>query len=266
MITKAAYIAVTSLFASSVHAALSPRDGKAPIARPEIKAFPLQPGTPHAVSPARDPLKYCFVKPSCSSDDDGPNILKAFQKCNNGGTVVLDADYTIGSPLDLTFLNSVDVAISGTVNFAGDVDYWIEHTFKYAYQTSSAMWRFGGKDVNIYGGGVGLINGNGQPWYDRFAVNATLLRPILLVIDGLKGGSVSGLKMRNSPNWFNLIANSSDIIVSDIDIRVGVSAFLLIHMNKANQGPEYQQQPCKEHRRLGHIPLRLHCYSELRDQ
>jgi len=62
------------------------------------------------------------------------------------------------------------------------------------------MWRFGGKDVNIFGGGVGLINGNGQPWYDAFAANASLQRPILLVLDGLHGGSVTGLKMINSPN------------------------------------------------------------------
>lgn len=134
--------------------------------------------------------------------------------------MVLDLNYTISNPLDLTFLDSVDVAISGTVNFAGDVYGWTEKTFKYAYQDSSAMWRFGGRDVNIYGGGKGLINGNGQPWYDEFQKNSTLRRPILLVLDGLQGGSVTGLHMINSPNWFNLIANSSDIIVSSIDIKV----------------------------------------------
>lgn len=167
--------------------------------RPAIKAHPLQPGKPHAVSPARDPNKVCFVTPSKTSDD-APTILAAFQSCNHGGTVVLGGNYTIASPLDLTFLDAVDVSISGTINFSGDVKYWVDHTFKYAYQASSAMWRFGGRDVNIYGGGVGLINGNGQPWYDAFATNATLLRPILLVLDGLQGGSVSGLRMVNSPN------------------------------------------------------------------
>ncbi|KAH6662226.1 pectin lyase fold/virulence factor [Plectosphaerella plurivora] len=40
----------------------------------------------------------------------------------------------------------------------------------------------------------------------------------MLVTNGLKGGSVTGLKFRNSPNWHNLIANSSDILISDIDI------------------------------------------------
>jgi galacturan 1,4-alpha-galacturonidase len=194
-------VAIACVAASSVSAVVySPNAGKPVIERPSIKAWPLHPGKPHADSPPRDPSKYCFVKPSCKSDDDAANILKAFHDCNHGGTVVLDANYNIGSPLDLTFLDSVDVAISGTINFSGDVDYWVEHSFKYAFQDSSAMWRFGGRDVNIYGGGVGLINGNGQPWYDAFAANASLLRPILLVLDGLHGGSVTGLKMINSPN------------------------------------------------------------------
>lgn len=193
---------VVALLASAAAAVVvNPATGKLPIARPDIKVGPLSPGTPHAVSPPRDPNKYCFVRPSCTpGTDDAPKILRAFQQCNNGGTVVLYANYTIGSPLDLTFLNAVDVAISGTIKMSTDINYWVDHSFKYAFQTSSAFWRFGGKDVNIYGGGVGLLDGNGQPWYDAFASNATLLRPILFVLDGLHGGSVSGLRLTNSPN------------------------------------------------------------------
>jgi hypothetical protein len=114
--------------------------------------------------------------------------------------VVLNEEYVIASPLDLTFLESVDVAITGTIKFTNDIDFWVVNSFKYDFQNSSAFWRFGGKDVNIYGGGHGLIDGNGQAWYDRFAVEPTLLRPILLVLDGLDRGSVTGLKMRNSPD------------------------------------------------------------------
>ncbi len=168
-----------ALLGASVVAVDSPYYGKPVPPRPEVKAWPLNPGTPHNVSPPRDPNKYCFVKPSCKSDDDAANILAAFHKCNHGGTVVLDASYTIGSPLDLTFLDSVDVVLTGTVKFSGDVTYWVDNSFKYDYQNQSAFWRFGGKDVNIYGGGVGMLDGNGQPWYDAFAANPALLRPIL---------------------------------------------------------------------------------------
>ncbi|KAL1851009.1 hypothetical protein VTK73DRAFT_9564 [Phialemonium thermophilum] len=197
---------------------------KPPISRPELQWGPKTPGHPFPHSPKR--CRTCFVPSASGSssggegNDDAPAILQAFKECNKGGSVVLDGNYTIASPLDLTFLEAVDVVITGTITFSADVDYWVEHSFKYTFQNSSTFWRFGGKDVNIYGGGLGVIDGNGQPWYDEFAKNPTLLRPILLVLDGLEGGSVTGLKMRNSPNWFNLITNSKDILVSDMDIKV----------------------------------------------
>lgn len=186
--------------AAAIQGAVCAAPAKASIVRPNIKAWPLNPGNLHLNSPARAADKVCYVKPSCVGKDDAAAILKAFQQCNNGGTVVLDRNYTIASPLDLTFLNAIDVAITGTINFSDNMTSWTGHMFKYAYQDSLAMWRFGGKDVNIYGQGVGVINGNGQAWWDAFAANAALLRPILFVIDGLHGGSVTGLNMRNPPD------------------------------------------------------------------
>lgn len=172
--------------------------GAAAPKRPDIKATPFHPGRAFPVSAPR--TKTCAVKPlGTTGGDDAANILQAFKDCNNGGTVVLDSTYNICTPLDLTFLNAVDVAITGTVNFCDDIDHWLPRTYKYTFQLSSSMWKFGGKDVNIYGNGVGTLNGNGQKWYDRFASNATLERPILLVTDGLHGGSITGLKMVNSP-------------------------------------------------------------------
>ncbi|KAM0253125.1 hypothetical protein ACHAQJ_007401 [Trichoderma viride] len=196
---------------------------KAILGRPKLQWGPKTPGHPFPHSPKRH--KTCYVPRSPyfnnpSKRDDAPEIIKAFKKCNRGGSVVLDDNYTIASPLDLTFLEAVDVIITGTIRFTNDIDYWVENSFKYAFQNSSAFWRFGGKDVNIYGGGHGLIDGNGQAWYDAFANEPTLVRPILFVLDGLEVGSVTGLKMRNSPSWFNLIANSSNVLVSDIDIAV----------------------------------------------
>ncbi|TDZ34234.1 Exopolygalacturonase X-2 [Colletotrichum spinosum] len=187
--------------------------------RPDIKPTPYHPGRAFPESAPRN--KTCAVTPLGDDGDDAANILKAFQDCNKGGTVVLDDTYNICSPLDLTFLQSIDVAITGTVGFCDDIESWLPRTFKYAFQGSSAMWVFGGNDVNIYGNGVGTLQGNGQKWWDRFATNATLERPILFVTDGLNGGSVTGLKMVNSPMWFNLIANSTDVLISDIDIKVG---------------------------------------------
>jgi galacturan 1,4-alpha-galacturonidase len=46
--------------------------------------------------------------------DDSANVLKAIKDCNNGGHVVFPKDqkFTIGTALDLTFLNHIDLGKS----------------------------------------------------------------------------------------------------------------------------------------------------------
>ena len=187
-------------------------------ARPDIKPSPLQ---PYKAIPTGSPrTKTCFVKPSCTKGrDDSAKILAAFHECNNGGTVVLDEEYTICSPLDLRFLKHVDVALTGTVKFCDDdLDAWVEKTFKFPFQEGSSWWLWGGDDINLYGLNKGTIDGNGQKWYDTVA-ERKILRPLLFVTDGWHGGSITGLKLRNSPNVshtaraiFRLLTISSGII------------------------------------------------------
>ncbi|PSR78242.1 polygalacturonase [Coniella lustricola] len=190
-------------------------------ARPAIQPFPYNTGYASFTSLARDANKTCVVAaPANASVDAASTILAAFETCNNGGTVILDAEYTIASRLDLTFLQSVDVAITGTINFADDIDYWTspEGAFSITYQNSSTFWKIGGTDVNIYGNSVGVINGNGETWWEAAQSNDTLVRPILFVADGLEGATISGLNYVNPPNWFNLIANSTDVTVSNLNL------------------------------------------------
>ncbi|TRX98562.1 hypothetical protein FHL15_000636 [Xylaria flabelliformis] len=211
--TEATAIAILATFAAAKPFVASPSDGSI-ISRPDVEPFPHNSGRLRPVSSPR--TKTCSVTALGGGEDDASQILDAFHNCNSGGTIVLDGDYTIATALDLTFLDSVDVALSGSITFKADINYWVANSFKYDFQSSTAFWKIGGKDVNIYGGGVGVIDGNGQPWWDGFASNSSLLRPISLVLDGLQGGSVTGIRMINPPNWFNLIANSSDILISDM--------------------------------------------------
>ncbi|KAL1594568.1 hypothetical protein SLS60_010329 [Paraconiothyrium brasiliense] len=214
---------VLSLCASL--AAASPGHGEPKIpARPVLMPAPYNSGKEFPRSAPRNKHKKCFVKPGKGDDrDDAASIKAALKKCNNGGTVVLDKSYLVSSSLDLTFLKHIDVVITGEIHFnAKDVYYWASNSFKYDFQNMSTFWKWGGKDVNIYGdlsNGKSVIDGHGQAYWEEIVTNKTLLRPILFSIDGLKGGSISNLRMRNSPNWFNIIANSSDIIVSDLDIQ-----------------------------------------------
>ncbi|KAF9870663.1 exopolygalacturonase [Colletotrichum karsti] len=185
---------------------------------PSTSAYPKSPaGFQLSSGPHRE--RVCVVKPG--DTDAGPAILEAARNCNQGGTVYLpNGTYQILTPLDLTFLDHIDFAIFGTINFGNDVTFWPGKTFNYPYQSVSLFWRFGGTDVNIYGGGHGVIDGLGQAFWDAMVVDKNVLRPTLLGTDGLHRSTITGISMRNSPGWFNFISNSSNVLISDFDLNV----------------------------------------------
>ncbi|KAE8325643.1 pectin lyase fold/virulence factor [Aspergillus sergii] len=194
--------------------------GQVPSA-PTISAYPKSPGNfKPAPGHQNSTGGVCQVKPNL--EDAGPSILAAAHKCNNGGTVFLPpGDYVIATALDLTFLNNIDFAIWGNISFKQDLNLWPTQAFQYAFQTASMFWRFGGKNVNIHGDGKGVIDGAGQFWWSAMVQNSSVMRPCLLGTDGLHQATISGLTMLNPPGWFNLIANSTDILVSDFTMLVG---------------------------------------------
>lgn len=100
--------------------------------------------------------------------------------------------------------------------FTNDTDYWQANGFYQVYQNATTFFQLGGTDVNFYGGGT--INGNGQVWWDLYAVDIYILRPILFASIGLHDSTISNLKLRNSPEWYNFVANSSTVTFSEIDI------------------------------------------------
>ncbi|KAI5864541.1 glycoside hydrolase family 28 protein [Durotheca rogersii] len=194
--------------------------------RPDVVPGPYNAGWAMPPSPPRDEGRYCYVRSGCHKKrDDAPHIVRALKKCNNGGTVVFDKSYVIGSPLDLRFLRHIDVVITGDIAFDdSDVYYWNNNSIKYKFQNQSVFWMLGGEDVNIYGDltleeGKSVIDGRGQAYWEEIVTNTALFRPMLFAFDGMKGATMSNLRMRNPPHWFNIIANSSDIIISNMDLR-----------------------------------------------
>jgi galacturan 1,4-alpha-galacturonidase len=109
------------------------------------------------------------------------------------------------------------VDIQGGITFTNDTDFWQENAFQFDFQDARSFFLLGGEDVNVYGGGA--LEGNGQPWWDLFYTNKTVKRPILFATVGLHGGSVSDISLNNSPFWTNIVANSSDVVFTDIKIR-----------------------------------------------
>jgi galacturan 1,4-alpha-galacturonidase len=190
-----------------------------PSKRPNHAIEPHSPSTALSTSPERN--RTCIVHANGNGKDDSAGILKAIHECNNGGHVVFpkNQNFTIGTALNLTFLQSIDLDIQGTIQFTNDTDYWQKNGFYQTYQNATTFFQLGGHDVNVYGGGT--LDGNGQVWYDLYAKDIYILRPILFGTIGLHGGRIEDLKFRYSPQWYTLVANSTDVVFSNIDIAGG---------------------------------------------
>ncbi|KAL2797471.1 pectin lyase fold/virulence factor [Aspergillus keveii] len=158
-------------------------------------------------------------------DDISADFLWGIKRANHGGRLLLKKGkkYVIGKKLDLTFLDNVEVQLDGELKFTDDVPYWQENHFYYDFQKSITFWRWGGRDIRIFG--KGLLNGNGQRWYNEFAgqeildPNNTYYRPILFVAENATRLSVEGITELNSPCWTNFFVNSKDISFDDVYIN-----------------------------------------------
>ncbi|KAI8167902.1 putative exopolygalacturonase B [Colletotrichum sp. SAR 10_70] len=143
-------------------------------------AVELPAGVPRSLQEFRDVHPYTPPSNGCGrktveirasrndTDDVSEEFRKGLQDANNGGTLYLPKGKTfvIAKALDLTFLNDVHVRLEGEIKFTNDVAYWQENAFEHPFQKSIMFWKWGGKDIKIYGDGV--INGQGQRWWNEF--------------------------------------------------------------------------------------------------
>ena len=63
-----------------------------------------------------------------------------------------------------------------------------------------------------------MLDGNGQIWYDLYAKNIYILRPILFGTIGLHSGRISNLRLRYSPQYYNFVANSTNVVFDTINV------------------------------------------------
>ncbi|EIW80875.1 hypothetical protein CONPUDRAFT_154318 [Coniophora puteana RWD-64-598 SS2] len=152
---------------------------------------------------------------TASGGDDGPTFVQAAQECSTV-TIPTATTLSISSRMNMTGLANTDIELLGTVEFSNNMTYWINNGFYFDFQTQIAFWLLGGTNVRLYGGGT--INGNGQAWYDAFASNDTLLRPILLTVYQATDLSVENINMLNGPEWINFVNEGENILYNGINI------------------------------------------------
>lgn len=90
---------------------------------PSSAAYPTS-SRPATTSPSASTTPTPPSRPQCvvnglgGGQDDGPNILAAFQQCKNGGKVVLADYYSVDTLLLVTDLQDVEIELSGTREFS----------------------------------------------------------------------------------------------------------------------------------------------------
>ncbi|KAL0095418.1 glycoside hydrolase family 28 protein [Phycomyces blakesleeanus] len=125
----------------------------------------------------------CVVGHSGNNNKVAP-IIKTFQDCNNGGTVVFPAGqaYNVKSALELQGLKKI-VKGKGYMYFNGD---------------------------NIHFSGRGIINRNGQGWFDaQNNQGPTIIRV------NVRNSYFAGFTVKHAPNdHFSIVGSQNNILVS----------------------------------------------------
>ncbi|KIJ65995.1 glycoside hydrolase family 28 protein [Hydnomerulius pinastri MD-312] len=153
---------------------------------------------------------------AASGGDDGPSFVEAVQRCSVV-RVPPETTLSIATGMNMSGLYDKSIELEGTVKFTDNMTYWINNGFYFEFQDQIAFWIIGGENIRVSGGGT--IDGSGQVWYDAFATNATLLRPILFTVYQATNVVIENIKMINGPEWINFVNEGQNILYNGITIN-----------------------------------------------
>ncbi|KAJ7063543.1 glycoside hydrolase family 28 protein [Mycena amicta] len=173
-------------------------------------------GSGHGHGGGDDDGRDCTLVAKGAGIDDAPQLLKAWQKCSKI-SIPAHTTLNISTRLNMTGGHDKHIELQGTIRFNPDIPYWSANGFPFTFQTQITFWLLGGKNIVLDGGGT--LDGAGQAWYDAFATNSSLLRPIILTIFQGTNVLVKDVNMLNSPEWFNLVNEGKNVTYSNINIQ-----------------------------------------------
>ncbi|KAF6804678.1 extracellular exo-polygalacturonase [Colletotrichum sojae] len=169
-----------------------------------------------------------------ATKDDVPAIVDAIKKCGNGGTVVIPRGktYTIGSVLEFTGCANCDFQLEGTLKVSENFGYWN------GKQSIFNLKKVKGVKIHSLTGS-GLIDGNGQGSWDKYAADKNFDRPTLMYITGSSNVEVTGIRVLNPPSFgLSAAGGSSNVVFRDISLSaVSKSANLPKNTDGFDIGP-----------------------------
>lgn len=149
-----------------------------------------------------------------ASTDDVPAIESAIAACTSGTIIIpKGSTYHIGSQLLFTGCAGCTLQIDGTLQMTADFDYW---NGKAAFILIKGI-----TDATVTSStGAGVVDGNGQAYWDYIVNNDTSYsRPNLVRVDGSTGFTMSNLSIRSAPQFHVVTTgNSKNIHYSDITL------------------------------------------------
>lgn len=149
-----------------------------------------------------------------ASVDDTPAIASAIASCGSGGTIVIPADttYYINTVLEFTSCEGCTFNIEGTLQASDDLDYWEGKTAIIYLEDISG--------VTVQSTtGAGVIDGNGQAAYDKFASDSSYARPTLFYISGGSDIVVTGFTTINPPNvYYSVNGGATNVAISNLQM------------------------------------------------
>lgn len=166
--------------------------------------------------------KVCTVLAHGNQTDDTPQILSAFESCNNGGTVVFPAseNYWIATRLN-PILQDVSVEWAGVWTFSDNLTYWRENGYPVAFQNHHAGFIITGDRIHINGAradgnGTGGIFGNGNAWYNAEHNVTQPGRAFPFVFWNVSHVKVEHFFVKDPALWSLNIMNGTDMWFDDI--------------------------------------------------
>ncbi|KAL0059800.1 hypothetical protein AAF712_013441 [Marasmius tenuissimus] len=143
-----------------------------------------------------------------ASTDDVPAIEAAIKSCGNGGIILIPAGKTfmIRSTLDFTGCTNCEVQIEGTLKMSDDTNFWN------GVRAAILLTNINGATVHSTTGS-GVVDGNGVPFWQRFASDSSFKRPTLMYISGGSKITVENLQFKNPPNVFHSVTDGATNVV-----------------------------------------------------